>query len=192
LNHFLTLPVRIYVNRCRIEPTAVPRSISPSDIFRGNGKVANKVYSSLDDSFFNSQNIFRQLATRGRDNVISVGDCGMSTVNFSEFLSCLGMTVQETTTLTATITETYIYSSGYNKWTVMGCTPAGFPFLYCPTDSTSVIDPIESSTTDDTTTEFTDTGSTLTDVTDAPPPTTNSVATQSPSDSSSATEPIAP
>jgi hypothetical protein len=56
----------------------------------------------------------------------------MSTVNFSEFLSCLGMTVQETTTLTATFTQTTTLSSGYTTFTVGGCTPAGFPYSYCP------------------------------------------------------------
>jgi hypothetical protein len=86
----------------------------------------------MDDSYFNSPNVFRQLATRGRNNVISVGDCGMSTVNFSQFLSCLGLTVQQTTTLTATFTETVVSSSGYTTFTVAGCTPAGFPYEYCP------------------------------------------------------------
>ena len=86
----------------------------------------------MDDSYFNSPNVFRQLATRGRNNVISVGDCGMSTVNFSQFLSCLGLTVQQTTTLTATFTETIVSSSGYTTFTVAGCTPAGFPYEYCP------------------------------------------------------------
>jgi len=61
----------------------------------------------------------------------------MSTVNFSEFLSCLGMTVQETTTLTATFTQTTTLSSGYTTMTVAGCTPAGFPYIYCPETSTS-------------------------------------------------------
>ncbi|XP_046657471.1 mucin-21-like isoform X2 [Daphnia pulicaria] len=143
----------------KIESTAVPRSMSPMDIYRGNKLMANKVYSSFDDSFYNTQNNIRQLAIRGRNNVISVGNCGMSTVNFSEFLSCLGMTVQETTTLTATFTETSIRSTGYNTWTVMGCTPAGFPYQYCPSDSTpEVAGPIQSSTTDSI-----DTGSTTAD-----------------------------
>jgi hypothetical protein len=139
------------------------------DIYRGNKLMANKVYSSFDDSFYNTQNNIRQLAIRGRNNVISVGNCGMSTVNFSEFLSCLGMTVQETTTLTATFTETSIRSTGYNTWTVMGCTPAGFPYQYCPSDSTpEVAGPIQSSTTDpnatgSTTADSIDTGSTTAD-----------------------------
>ena len=98
----------------RVEATEAPRgrSLGALDFYN-----ANKVYSSMDDSYFNSQNIFRQLATRGRNNIISVGDCGMSTVNFGQFLSCLGMTVQETTTLTATFTETSIFSSGYTTMT---------------------------------------------------------------------------
>jgi hypothetical protein len=86
-----------------------------------------KVFSSFDDP----GNINRQPVNRGRNNVISVGDCGMSTVNFSEFLSCLGLNVQQTTTLTATFTETSILSTGYTTMTVLGCTPAGFPYPSC-------------------------------------------------------------
>jgi hypothetical protein len=154
------------------------------DIYRENKLMANKVYSSFDDSFYNTQNNIRQLAIRGRNNVISVGNCGMSTVNFSEFLSCLGMTVQETTTLTATFTETSIRSiTAYNTWTVMGCTPAGFPYQYCPSDSTpEVSGPIQSTTVDpnatgsttvdpnatgSTTADSIDTGSTTADSSDA-------------------------
>ena len=69
----------------------------------------------------------------------------MSTVNFSQFLSCLGMTVQQTTTLTATFTETSIYSNGYVTMTVAGCTPVGFPYQYCPTiieeNTSTLVDP---------------------------------------------------
>ncbi len=135
--------------------------------------MANKVYSSFDDSFYNTQNNIRQLAIRGRNNVISVGNCGMSTVNFSEFLSCLGMTVQETTTLTATFTETSIRSTGYHTWTVMGCTPAGFPYQYCPSDSTpEVTGLIQSSTIDSI-----NTGSTTVDPNATGPTTADSLDT---------------
>jgi hypothetical protein len=164
------------------------------DIYRENKLMANKVYSSFDDSFYNTQNNIRQLAIRGRNNVISVGNCGMSTVNFSEFLSCLGMTVQETTTLTATFTETSIRSiTAYNTWTVMGCTPAGFPYQYCPSDSTpEVSGPIQSTTVDpnatgsttvdpnatgSTTAESIDTGSTTADSIDTGSTTADSLDT---------------
>jgi hypothetical protein len=100
----------------------------------------------MDDSFRQYQNVlplFRHFSKSvGRNNVVSVGNCGMSTVNFSEFLSCLGMTVQQTTTITATFTETFTLSAGYATMTVAGCTPAGFPYLYCSktaTASTSLI-----------------------------------------------------
>jgi hypothetical protein len=125
LNYLLTL----FLLSCRVEATPAPRSP------RFNSKDFNSqmISSSFDDSYLNTMNIFRQLASKGSNNVISVGDCGMSTVNFSQFLSCLGLTVQETTTLTATFTET-ITSIGpnYNTMTVRGCTPAGFPYRYCP------------------------------------------------------------
>lgn len=42
------------------------------------------------------------------------------------------MTIQETTTLTATFTQTETLSSGYTTMTVLGCSPAGFPYSYCP------------------------------------------------------------
>nr|CAH0101192.1 unnamed protein product [Daphnia galeata] len=83
---------------------------------------------------FNSKD-FKNYLIASRNNVITVGNCGMSTVNLSQFLSCLGMTVQETTTLTATFTLTSTLSSGYNKMTVSGCTPAGFSYPYCPSDT---------------------------------------------------------
>ncbi|XP_046657377.1 mucin-5AC-like isoform X2 [Daphnia pulicaria] len=110
-----------------IETTTIPRDLTQKEIL-----AAHNLFSSMDDSYFQSQNIFKQLANRRRSNVITVGNCGMSTVNLVDFLSCLGMTVQETTTLTATFTETHYSSSGYTVMTVMGCTPAGFPYLYCP------------------------------------------------------------
>ena len=117
---------------CRVETTDAP------DLPRSRFN-ADTIFSSFDDSYSSALTIFRQLEARGRNNIITVGDCGMSTVNFSEFLSCLGMTVQETTTLTATFTETTTLSSGYTTMTVLGCTPAGFPYLYCPTTSTTTL-----------------------------------------------------
>ena len=44
------------------------------------------------------------------------------------------MTVQETTTLTATFTETSTLSAGYTTMTVLSCLPARFPYEYCPAD----------------------------------------------------------
>ncbi|XP_057378404.1 uncharacterized protein LOC130700375 [Daphnia carinata] len=110
-----------------IEATPVPRALNPMNFYN-----SEKVIGSFDDSYFNSQNIFRQIAAKGRSNKITVGDCGQSTVNLSEFLSCLGMTVQETTVLTATFTEIETTTSGTATMTVKGCTPAGFPYTYCP------------------------------------------------------------
>jgi hypothetical protein len=115
----------------RIEPTVAPltfRSLVNS----------NAILSSFeDDSYRTSVNIFQQLAVKGRNNRIPVGNCGMSTVNLSQLLSCLGLTVQETTTLTATFTITKTVSSGYTTMTVAGCTPAGFPVLSCPNNYSS-------------------------------------------------------
>uniref|UniRef100_A0A0P5N3Q1 Uncharacterized protein n=1 Tax=Daphnia magna TaxID=35525 RepID=A0A0P5N3Q1_9CRUS len=110
-----------------IEATPIPRALNPMNFYN-----SEKVIGSFDDTYFNSQNIFRQIAAKGRSNKITVGDCGQSTVNLSQFLACLGMTVQETTTLTATFTELETVSSGTVIMTVKGCTPAGFPYTYCP------------------------------------------------------------
>ena len=108
------------MNDCRIEATTlVP------DSFATNYNADETIFSSLDDGYLHHpQNIFRYS--------ITVGDCGQSTINFSQFLSCLGLTVQQTTRLTATFTETVVSSSGYTTFTVAGCTPAGFPYEYCP------------------------------------------------------------
>ncbi|XP_045036332.1 uncharacterized protein LOC116932608 [Daphnia magna] len=121
-----------------VETTLAPRLITK----RYNSKT---VHSSFDNSYSASVNIFRQLAAKRRNNKITVGDCGLSTVNFSQFLSCLGMTVQETTTLTATFTQTETLSSGYTTMTVLGCTPAGFLYTYCPA-AASVIETLGSRT----------------------------------------------
>ena len=102
-----------------------------------------KVFSSFDDAYYyNSGNILQELTAKksGRNNVITVGDCGMSTVNFSQFLSCLGLNVQQTTTLTATFTETATYSSGYTTMTVLGCTPADFPYPSCSMESPDFVE----------------------------------------------------
>ncbi|XP_046657556.1 uncharacterized protein LOC124350769 [Daphnia pulicaria] len=112
-----------------VEATTAPRAeraLSALDYYN-----ADRIFSSFDDSYLNKQNLFRQLSNRGRNNVISVGNCGMSTVNFSQFLSCLGLTVQETTTLTATFTDTIFTGTKYNTMTVKHCTPAGFPYAFC-------------------------------------------------------------
>ncbi|EFX85986.1 hypothetical protein DAPPUDRAFT_237265 [Daphnia pulex] len=128
-------PKMIQGDNWEITPSAVIR-VKPTDtpiLPRSKFQLADRIVSSFDDSYSSTLNIFRQLEARGRNNIITVGNCGMSTVNFSEFLSCLGMTVQETTTLTATFTETTTLSTGYTTMTVLGCTPAGFPYIYCPT-----------------------------------------------------------
>ncbi|KAI9553399.1 hypothetical protein GHT06_021302 [Daphnia sinensis] len=114
-----------------METTAVPRTINSLGMFSG---IGNHVFSSIDELYFNTPNIFNQLAAKS-SNLITVGDCGQSTVNLLQFLSCLGLTVQETTTLTGTFRQTETVSTGYTIMTVLGCTPAGFPYTYCPPDA---------------------------------------------------------
>lgn len=84
-----------------------------------------------------SQNLFRQLVANGQNNLFTVGDCGQTTVNLSQFMECLGLSIQATTILTATFTETKTISTGFTTFTVAGCTPSGFPYPSCPTGSTS-------------------------------------------------------
>ncbi|XP_046657548.1 uncharacterized protein LOC124350761 [Daphnia pulicaria] len=120
-----------------IEATPVPR-VSRMGLGSSHRYNSNlRVFSSFDDASYYGNNYRQPVVTRGRNNVISVGDCGMSTVNFSEFLSCLGLDVQQTTTLTATFTETSILSTGYTTMTVLGCTPAGFPYPSCSEEEVS-------------------------------------------------------
>jgi hypothetical protein len=119
------------------------RDIGSLDFFN-----ANPIVGSMDDSYQKYHNLFHRLSSKDqKNNVISVGNCGMSTVNFSQFLSCLGLTVQETTTLTATFTKTQILYSGYNKMTVKNCTPAGFPYQYCPPEAIPATSPTTSTST---------------------------------------------
>lgn len=110
-----------------MEITITPQLVSPLGV--------DSIASSFDDSYFTL--LFQQMKPNGRDNVVSVGDCGLSTVDFSQFLSCLSLTIQQTTTLTATFTLTRTLSAGYIPMTVLGCTPSAFPYVYCPTSNTN-------------------------------------------------------
>jgi hypothetical protein len=130
----LNFLVTLFLLSCRVEATPAPRSHD----FNSKDFKNYMIASSFEEAYLNNVNPFRQLAIQGRNNVITVGNCGQSTVNLSQFLSCLGMTVQETTTLTATFTQTSTFSAGYNTMTVMGCTPSGFSYPYCPSSSTQV------------------------------------------------------
>ena len=115
----------------RIENTAAP----VFDVQIKRAKVLDPemiVSSSIDPKNYRSSiNYYRQLMSGG--NLITVGpNCGGATLDFSQFMeSCLGVTVQRTTTLTATFTETFTQSTGYTTMTVAGCTPVGFPYPNC-------------------------------------------------------------
>lgn len=70
-------------------------------------------------------------------------------LDFSQFLSCIGLIVQETTTLNATFTVTKTISTGYTTMTVAGCTPSGFPYKRCPApfnDTINTTTPVDTST----------------------------------------------
>ncbi|XP_057378512.2 uncharacterized protein LOC130700477 [Daphnia carinata] len=112
----------------RVKPTIAPQTTTPS----------YAIYSSFDDAY--TLEWFRQLIVDERS--ITVGDCGQSTVNFSQFLTCLGLIVQQTKTVTATFTETLTLSTGYTTIGILwGCTPASFPYVYCnDSDDSPVID----------------------------------------------------
>jgi hypothetical protein len=100
---------------------------------------SNSLVSSFNEEmeYLTSQSLFRQLLDNGRNNLFTVGNCGQSIVNFSQFIECMGLSVQDTTVLTATFTETKTISRGFTTFTVAGCTPAGFPYPTCPPGSTS-------------------------------------------------------
>ena len=97
--------------------------------------------SSIDTRNYRpSMAYYRQLMSGG--NLITVGpNCGGVTLDFSQFMeSCLGVTVQKTTTLTATFTETFIFSTGYTTMTISGCTPTLFPYKNCNEITTALYD----------------------------------------------------
>jgi hypothetical protein len=106
---------------------------------RSSGSDPEMILSSSFDTKNDrsSLNYYRQLMSSG--NLITVGpNCGGATLDFSQFMeSCLGVTVQRTTTLTATFTETFTQSTGYTTMTVAGCTPVGFPYPNCNEITTS-------------------------------------------------------
>lgn len=108
------------------------------------------VSSSIDvKNYRSSLNYYRQLMSGG--NLITVGpNCGGATLDFSQFMeSCLGVTVQRTTTLTATFTETVTFSSGFTTMTVAGCTPTGFKQLYPNCHDIAQTQFLQENTTDD-------------------------------------------
>ena len=82
-------------------------------------------------------NFYRQILSN--NNLITVGpNCAGATVDFSQLLqSCLGVTVQTTTTLTATLIETVTLSTGYTTITVGGCMPIHFPYSSCRSTTSS-------------------------------------------------------
>ena len=91
--------------------------------------VLTDLSSSIDDDIDDDKSGI--VPRGGRQISISFG-CVNSTFLASQFLeSCLGFTVQQTTTLTATFSETITLSTGYTTLTVGGCTPIGFPYPEC-------------------------------------------------------------
>ncbi|XP_057378513.1 uncharacterized protein LOC130700480 isoform X2 [Daphnia carinata] len=115
-------------------PHFVYSEISPSSLTGIEITTAPQLspvgFSSIDSSFDDSTSLIRQL--RGLGNHIAVGDCGQATIDLRQFLSCLGLIVEEITTLTATFTLTKTISTGYRSLTVLGCTPSAFPYVSCP------------------------------------------------------------
>ncbi|XP_046656457.1 elastin-like isoform X2 [Daphnia pulicaria] len=125
---FIISPSTVY----EIETTAAPVAI--------DSRVdSNSLWSSFNEDmeYRTSQNLFRQLVSNGRNNLFNVGNCGQSFVNFSQLMNCLGLSLQDTTTLTATFTETKTISTGFTTFTIAGCTPAGFPYTTCPQGTSS-------------------------------------------------------
>lgn len=92
----------------RIETTAAPVAID-------SRLDSNSLRSSLNEDmeYRTSQILFRQLVSNGRNNLFTGGQ---SVVNFSQFMACLGLSMQDTTTLTATFTETKTISTGFTTF----------------------------------------------------------------------------
>ena len=72
------------------------------------------------------------------NSIVVSSSCAGEPLNFSELLTCIGLTVQQTTTLTATLTVTQTTVFGFTEITLGGCTPANFPYPSCNTNSTTL------------------------------------------------------
>ncbi|EFX85914.1 hypothetical protein DAPPUDRAFT_237437 [Daphnia pulex] len=141
---FIISPSTVY----EIETTAAPVAI--------DSRIdSNLLWSSFNEDmeYRTSPNLFRQLVSNGCNNLFTVGQ---SVVNLSQFLACLGLSLQDTTTLTATFTETKTISTGFTTFTIAGCTPAGFPYTTCPqgTSSTTTTTNTNTTTTNTTSTNL--------------------------------------
>jgi hypothetical protein len=100
-------------------------------------------------------NFMNRLAADPREvnmfnSIVVSSSCAGEPLNFSELLTCIGVTVQQTTTLTATLTVTQTTVFGFTEITLGGCTPANFPYPICQPSSDSSISP--SSTISDSST----------------------------------------
>ena len=87
-------------------------------------------------------NFMNRLAADPREinmfnSIVVSSSCAGEPLNFSELLTCIGVTVQQTTTLTATLTVTQTTVFGFTEITLGGCTPANFPYPSCQPSSSS-------------------------------------------------------
>lgn len=125
-----------YLNNCindafyRVETTRAPRSL---DKPKFNSET---VLSSIDEAYYDSYKFFRQIAAiagrQGSGNMVTISSDGCSgPVDFSKFLSCIGLTVQNTDTATSWFTTTTTITSGYSTVFLAGCTPPFFPYPLC-------------------------------------------------------------
>jgi hypothetical protein len=80
-------------------------------------------------------NFFNRLIAEPRDyllnSIVVSSSCAGEPLNFSQLLTCIGVTVQQTSTYTATLTVTQTTTSGSTKITLGGCTPTNFPYPAC-------------------------------------------------------------
>lgn len=117
-----------HVDWIRVEATSAPR------VFRSQQLDSETIISSFDETYYDSYKLFRQIASLGRTgNSITIASTGCAgAVNFSKFLSCIGLTVQSTVISTAWVSTTTTTTSGFSTIIVGGCTPAFFPYVSCP------------------------------------------------------------
>ena len=80
-------------------------------------------------------NFFNRLIAEPRDyllnSIVVSSSCAGEPLNFSQLLTCIGVTVQQTSTYTATLTVTQTTTSGSTRITLGGCTPTNFPYPAC-------------------------------------------------------------
>jgi len=83
------------------------------------------------NNFFNRLAVAEPRDVNMFNSIVVSSSCAGQPLDFSQLLTCIGVTVQQTTTYTATLTVTDVATSGSTRITLGGCTPTNFPYPSC-------------------------------------------------------------